>query len=143
MNTRQIDGILEPRVKNYIGTFSSDNLPHEPGIFVSNTDPHHLPGTHWIAIYISADRQRGEYFDSFGRPPNKHFKNYMNGHCRHWIRNKRQLQSVASKLCGYYCVLYCLCRGRSIDMISFVNRFTRDTGFNDAIVGKALKLNKR
>ena len=143
MNTRQIDRILKPRGKNYLDAFSSDNLPHETGIFVSNTDPGHLPGTHWIAIYISADRRRGEYFDSFGRAPNRHFKNYMDSHCRYWTHNKRQLQSVASKLCGYYCVLYCLCRFRGIDLISFVNRFTRDTGFNDAIVTKSLKLNKR
>ena len=143
MNTVQIDRILKPRIKNYLGTFSSDNLPHETGIFVSNTDPHHLPGTHWIAIYVSADRQRGEYFDSFGRPPNRHFKNYLNTHCRYWTYNKRQLQSVASKFCGYYCVLYCMYRSRGVDVINFVNRFTRDTGFNDAIVAKSLKLIKR
>ena len=56
MNTLQIDRILKPRIKNYLGTFSSDTLPQdETGIFVSNTDPPKLPGTHWIAIYISAD----------------------------------------------------------------------------------------
>jgi hypothetical protein len=67
MNTVQLDQILQSKVKNYLGTFSSNHLPPEAGIFVSDNDPCNLPGAHWIAIYISADRRRGEYLDSFGR----------------------------------------------------------------------------
>jgi hypothetical protein len=139
MNTHQIDRILKRKVDTYLGTFSSNHLPHETGIFVSNTDPCHREGTHWIAIFIDADRRRGEYFDSFGRPPNKLFTDYMNTHCRHWIYNKRQLQSIASKLCGYYCVLYCIFRSRGRDLNSFVNSFTNDTGFNDVLIGRAMR----
>ncbi len=116
MNTLQIDWILKRKVKSYLGTFSSNHLPHETGIFVSNTDPCSQRGTHWIAIYISKDRCHGEYFDSFGRPPNELFTSYMNIHCRHWTFNKRQLQSITSKLCGYYCVLYCVCRSIEVEI---------------------------
>ena len=77
LNTNQIDRILKRKVKkNYLGTFSSNHLPHETGLLVSNTDPCNRAGTHWIAIYISADRRRGEYFDSFGRAPNALFTEY-------------------------------------------------------------------
>jgi hypothetical protein len=140
LNTHQIDRILKRKVKkNYLGTFSSNHLPHETGIFVSNTDPCNRDGTHWIAIYISEDRRRGEYFDSFGRAPNELFTDYMSSHCRHWIYNKRQLQSIVSKSCGYYCVLYCICRSRGRDLTSFVNSFSNDTGFNDVLIGKAVR----
>jgi hypothetical protein len=53
LNTLQIDRILKRKVEKYLGTFSSNHLPHETGIFVSNTDPCNRDGTHWIAIYIS------------------------------------------------------------------------------------------
>lgn len=141
MRTNEIDRLLKGKVHNYLGTFSSDNLPKgKTGLLISNTDPHHLPGTHWIAIYISEDRRRGEYFDSFGRPPNRHFANYMNEHCLYWTYNSRQLQSVVSTFCGHYCILFCICRSRGMPMNNFVRRFSTDTGFNDVVVRKALSI---
>ena len=135
LNGVKIDNFLRPRVKIYRGTFSSDNLCHETGLTVYNTDPHYLPGSHWIVVYISSDRQTGEYFDSFGRPPNQNFTSYMNGHCRYWTHNRRQLQSVSSKLCGHYCLMYCICRSRGMNVVDFSSRFVKcDTGFNDYVV---------
>jgi len=32
----------------------------------------------------------------------------------HWSYNDIQLQSVASRFCGHYCVLYCILRSRGI-----------------------------
>jgi len=138
MNTYQIDEILKG-LPAYRGTFSCDTLPKSTGIMVSNVDPSHKPGTHWVSIYISPDRQHGEYFDSFGRRPNELFSSYMNERCRRWTYNKRQLQSVASKNCGRFCVLYCVCRSRGVNMFRFVKCFTRDTGFNDALVVRSLR----
>jgi hypothetical protein len=138
MKTTEIERLMR-KVPNYMGTFSSDNVPDRSGLMIVNLDPEHLPGTHWIAIYISHDRRRGEYFDSFGRRPNKHFANIMDERCRRWIYNKKQLQSIASKYCGHYCMLYCICRSRGMDMPKFVSGFTRDTGLNDAIVAKSLR----
>ena len=43
-------------------------------------------------------------------------------------------QSVVSRFCGHYCVLYCILRSRGMDMCSIVSSFTRDTGFNDVLV---------
>ena len=55
------------------GVFSSDCLPKHvrKGVahaFVINTDPHYKPGTHWVAVYVSAFG-RATYFDSFGMLP--------------------------------------------------------------------------
>lgn len=139
MNTKEIDALMR-NAPSYRGTFSRDTIPDVTGLMIVNTDPSHLPGTHWIAIFIDPRRQRGEYFDSFGRPPDEHFNNYMNAHCSNWIYNKRQLQSIVSKYCGYYCVVYCLLRSAGKDMISFIKIFSRDTGYNDVLIKKCLRL---
>jgi hypothetical protein len=128
------------RTPTYRGTFSRDTIPGASGLMIVNTDPSYLSGTHWIAIFIDPSRQRGEYFDSFGRPPDEHFTSYMNAHCSNWIYNKRQLQSVISKFCGYYCIVYCLLRSIGKDMNSFLKTFSRDTGYNDFLIKKCLRL---
>ena len=142
MNTTQIDFIVRRcRVPNYRGVYPSDLLPETSGIMIVNLDPQGEPGTHWVGIYISADCLRGEYFDSFGRHPDRRLTDYLNKHCSNWIYNSRQLQSVASKCCGHYCIMYCINRAKlGVDLNRFVSRFTRDTGFNDFLVRKAVRL---
>lgn len=115
------------------GVFSSDTLPTNPRLLVCNTDPSKEPGEHWISIYVDVNG-RGEYFDSFGRPPNKHFERYMNSNCIRWTFNKRQLQSRISGFCGYYCCLYVVLRCRGLGMNKIVGMFTNDTGYNDYLV---------
>jgi hypothetical protein len=119
--------------QNFQGVFSADTLPSKPRLLVCNTDPSSKPGRHWIAIYVDEDG-RGEYFDSFGRSPEGDFENYMNEHCREWVFNKKQLQSVISSFCGFYCCMYCLFRCRGVDLNGIVNVFTNDTAFNDSLV---------
>jgi hypothetical protein len=143
LNTRQIDYILkQAKIPCYSGVFPRDMVPDGgTGLRVVNLDPHDRPGTHWVVIYIDANRCRGEYFDSFGREPPESLRNYMNRNCRNWIHNRKQLQSIASKCCGHYCVMYCFYRGqKGVDLNKFVSHFTRDTGFNDAIVRKAFRM---
>ena len=140
MNTGQIERIL----KNdplFQGVYSSDTLPNIPRLLVCNTDPSTKPGLHWIAIHVDANG-RGEYFDSFGRRPDEHFELYMNNNCSVWTYNKRQLQSIISSFCGFYCCVYCKLRCRGHDMTKIVGIFTKDTGFNDVLVQRFL-CNKR
>ena len=134
MNGREIDCVLNANLLVFRGVYSCDTLPEGDvcGLLVSNTDPHDKPGEHWIAMYF--DGERGEYFDSFGRPPNKLFKDYLNKHCKYWTFNDRQLQSACSRFCGHYCVYYCLLRGSGVDLHKIISSFTNDTGFNDVIV---------
>jgi len=134
MNADVIDRILKANSSLFRGVFSCDTLPstNVKGLLVCNTDPRDKPGEHWIAMYF--DGERGEYFDSFGRPPTAAFKDYLNRHCAYWIFNDRQLQSVCSRFCGHYCVYYCLLRSSGVDLRRIVASFTNDTGFNDVIV---------
>ena len=134
MNSLEIERILNANCLQFLGVYSCDTLPDGDvrGLLVCNTDPHDQPGEHWVAMYF--DEKRGEYFDSFGRPPPKLFKDYMNRHCKRWTFNERQLQSVCSRFCGHYCVYYCLLRSNGHDICRIANSLTNDTGFNDVIV---------
>jgi len=134
MNTIEIEKLLSSTCKyDFQGVYSIDTLPLKPKLLVCNTDPSTKPGRHWISIYVSEDG-RGEYFDSFGRPPTKHFVDYLNKHCRNWIYNTKQLQSIISTFCGYYCCMYCIYRSRGFDLFKIINLFSTDTAFNDSIV---------
>jgi len=132
MNSDEIDRFLRRRLRDFDGVFSADNLPKDPHLLVCNTDPADKPGRHWIAIYI--EDGRGEFFDSFGRRPSANFERYMNRYCVSWNFNNKQLQSVVSKFCGYYCIYFCIHRSRGVDMCKIVRSFSSDTGLNDALV---------
>jgi hypothetical protein len=136
MNTTQIERLLTNQ-PGFQGVYSSDTLPTTPRLLVCNTDPSTKPGEHWIAIYVGKEGC-GEYFDSFGRAPNKHFKNYMNKNCRIWTFNKKQLQSRVSAFCGYYCCIFVMFKSKGFDMTKFIRLFTNDTGFNDVMVHQML-----
>jgi hypothetical protein len=56
MNTKEIDALMR-NAPSYRGTFSRDTIPDVTGLMIVNTDPSHLPGTHWIAIFIDPRRQ--------------------------------------------------------------------------------------
>jgi len=110
MNTADI-GRLMSDIPDYVGTFSCDTLPPPPSgdarqrLMIVNTDPPNEPGEHWVATYIDSTGRRKEYFDSFGRQPPAIFETYMNYNCSDYCSyNKKQLQSIASRVCGYYCI---------------------------------------
>ena len=102
--------------------YSIDTLPDRPRLVVCNTDPSHRPGCHWICICV--ENGTGEYFDSFGRQPSDVLRHYMNIMCEQWTFNARQLQSIVSRLCGHYCIYYCLLRSRGITMSEIVASFS-------------------
>ena len=131
MNSEDIERALK-HVRDFDGVFAADELPDKPRLLVANTDPASRPGRHWVCICV--ENGRGEYFDSFGRPPTVDFERYMDGHCSSWTFNRRQLQSVISRFCGHYCIYYCLLRSRGVDMSKIVNSLTSDTGLNDVLV---------
>ena len=97
-----------------------------PALIVCNTDSSSRPGEHWIVLYVD-ESYIGEYFDSVGRF-------VLDVNCTDWIWNEKQSQSVFSKLCGHYCIFYCLYRGRGVNVRKVAKMFTKDTSLNDSIV---------
>ena len=77
---------------SFIGVFSSDTLPSyaQTGYYVVNLDTSQQPGSHWIAIKISKNKCKNEYFDSYGLgPPTVCFKRFMK---YNYIYNSKRLQ---------------------------------------------------
>ena len=59
---------------NGLGTHPFDQAPKLAGVktpfaFVLNSDPSHLPGSHWLAFYQESATLPLEMFDSFGFLP--------------------------------------------------------------------------
>ena len=141
MNGSRIEKILQKDAKcraMFLGVFASDRLPKtfdksKPALLVCNTDPHDKPGQHWIVLYIE-DSTYGEYFDSFGEPPEAPFRTFLHRHCARWTYTDRNLQSVVSRFCGHYCIFYCIHRARNKTVNAIANMLTLDTGLNDYLV---------
>lgn len=105
------------KIKNYIGCFSKDMLPHRrlTGFYVINMEDNDAGnGTHWV---LTQEKNGGSiYMDSFAVPPPLDVLNYFT-HPMETLSH--QLQDLDSDRCGYFCQYYMkqLSLGRSMDDI--------------------------
>lgn len=101
------------------------------GLYVVNISPV-LPGTHWTALIKTSNKIF--YFDSYGAPPPQTILNAF----PNIISNRYAIQSINSKACGYYCILFLYFMQNncpSIDtFISFFDLFTPYTMKNEEIL---------
>jgi hypothetical protein len=131
MNTIEIVQCLKKIARNKFayGVFPCNKLPRnirKPAIIIANTDPDNKPGKHWTAIFLPTYGPC-EYFDSYGlKPNNKHFKKFLNTHCKHYIFNKQRLQSDFSTLCGNYCCIYLHYKTLGMPMMNILKMFNKD-----------------
>ena len=144
MNTDQLKRILDTDA--WTRVVFRDVLPrnHTPSLenlcynrpvgYILNTDPCNQPGEHWVALFIAADGD-GDYFDSYGLPPlHPELTSLMTRGSRVWTWNTRQLQSIATAVCGQYCVFYELHRARGYTMDDIVHMFEGSPADNDTLV---------
>ena len=91
---------------SFIGVFSSNTLPSyaQTGYYVVNLDMSQQPSSHWIAIKISKNKCKNEYFDSYGLgPPTVHFKTFMR---YNYTYNSKRLQHSFHYLCPMVHILH-------------------------------------
>ena len=113
---------------------------------MANTDPSSKPGTHWVVAFYFPSKERGEFFDSYGHPPNYYndsFKNFLDTHSHEWSFNNRKLQSGWSDVCGQYCIFYLSHRARGQSMKKIVQLFGNNTEQNDSKVAWFVKTHFR
>ena len=144
MNTSQLqccvkcDSILNERVVVCAADRFPERLTYFPCAVIANTDEHDRPGRHWCAFYFD-QRGRGEFFDSYGHPPNyysKLFLQFLKSNAKaDGIVNTKRLQSDFSKVCGFYCLWFLHQRFQRIPMQDIVNSFSEDffTGNDDFV----------
>lgn len=119
----------------YNGILSSNELKlvdkNRESIYIVNIDPSHMPGSHWVVIYVNTNYC--EFFDSLGNEPstyNKHFKDFISNY-EMITFSKNKLQSKTSTKCGMYCIYYCYYKARGHNLIQIVNTFSTDQKCND------------
>lgn len=127
---------------HWLGVFARDQLPDlkqvpRPFALIVNTDPHDLPGQHWLAIYGPRDGPV-ELFDSFGMSADVY------GFPMSFKHSQTRFQSFSSVLCGHY-TLYFLYNRSQISfnkIISVLSTFSSPDKYVDNFV-HALQLQFR
>lgn len=139
METREINNSLK-HIKIFKGTFARDKIPEYvtvPAALVINTDFSSSPGSHSVAIFIQENGE-GEYYDSFGVPPQyKEIIDFLGRNCFHRLSyNQHILQEMSpqSITCGKYCVLILDMRSRGISFCNLLRIFTANQSLNDKII---------
>jgi len=139
MISSKIKSLLAKRCgKNFLGVFAADRLPRQlpprrPLLLVCNTAPHRHSGEHWVAIFVDV---KGEFFDSFGAPPQQTFRQYLEKFCNSFTFNDKMLQSVISYHCGHFVVFYCLMKMLDYSVKEIGSAFSTDTALNCYIVDR-------
>ena len=128
---------------NFIGCFAENEVTNltitsYPCSLIINLDHDNLPGSHWVAVYIS--KETLEVWDTLGFrildwpriPCNllKFLHRYVFN--RRVIISKR-IQSSSSILCGYFCIYFIICR-QFLSFQTIVNTFNSDFNRNDNIL---------
>jgi len=139
MNSSKIKNLLAKRCgKTFLGVFAADRLPsrlpaRRPLLLVCNTAPHNNSGEHWIALFIDV---KGQYFDSFGSPPQKIFRLYLEKFFNSFTFNDKMLQSIISYHCGHFVIFYCLMKMLDYSVKEIGDAFSSDTALNCFIVDR-------
>ena len=101
----------EIKISNFLGVFAADQICNircnQVGTVIVNTDPSHLPGRHWISLFLgekdiyiydplSLNVYKSDFFKKFLIRMNKvlHF-------------NAIQIQRADSMMCGYHALVFC------------------------------------
>jgi len=81
----------------------------------------HMPGEHWIAIYVDDDGHYGKQFDSFGRAHSGVFERYMKEHCPNGllIVNSYRVRLVAFVV--IIALVFCILRSSGVDTIIVIS----------------------
>ena len=123
--------------KGYLGAFPACEIPiskKKRYFFITNTELHDEPGTHWTAWMVEGDKI--DFFDSFGRSPNNkqfpyEFKKFILG--KKVSYSAFRVQQYTSNTCGYFCMYYIYFRSLGLDFGYIINQLT-DLKDNDDIV---------
>lgn len=124
METQQLEKAIKHdsclSTLGHSGVLAADELSliKRPGAYIVNTDPSHMPGQHWIAIYVP-DQGPLEIFDPLGFHPNHYtfLKMYLKG--KKIKYNVKRWQQAGTSTCGQFCIfyLYHKCRGWTLSHI--------------------------
>ena len=122
-----------------LGVFASNQIPSCEVLslkgLVTNTDPSHERGTHWLALLDTGDTL--EFFDTFGLSLDTYpivFDYVIRCKARKIRRVLGRIQSYSSNACGLHCLLFLALRNNGVSMNDIVTKvYTDNLTLNDCI----------
>ena len=126
----------EPR---FNGVYSRNNLPNKikKGAYVINLDEYENTGTHWVSLFVKANKVI--YFDSFGI---EHIPEEIDK----FIGNKKikasifRIQAYDSIMCGYFCIEFINYMLKGKKLLDYTNLFLpNDFKNNDQVIKRIFK----
>jgi hypothetical protein len=126
MQTSHINHLLysDPIVGSiFRGVYPIDVLPaisSYPSAIVVNTDKHDQPGSHWVGLYFD-DKEKCEFFDSFGRAPIGHLKDYILNNSSSFTWNNTQVQQMFTTTCGQFTIFFIIWRARQVPLDAIIS----------------------
>jgi hypothetical protein len=105
--------VKKMEIKNFRGCFYKDTLKEikSNSSYILNLnseydeDGNRNKGSHWTALCID-DNKQAIYFDSFGLEPPKEVKNLLKSNQYKIGNTKKNIQSLMSNLCGFFCLAF-------------------------------------
>ena len=119
VTSTQITSILSS-TRYFIGVYAQDQVSSitisaYPSYLIVNLDSRKLPGSHWIAVGVFANKL--EIFDPLGfdiftwpHIPCELLSFLLKFSVGRSVKVSKQIQSSKSVLCGFFCIFYVLCR---------------------------------
>ena len=125
----------EPR---FNGVYSRNNLPNKikKGAYVINLDEYENTGTHWISLFVKANKVI--YFDSLGiENIPKEINKFINNNIE---SNIFRIQAYDSIMCGFFCIEFINYMLKGKTLLDFTNLFSpNDFKKNDKIIKRIFK----
>ena len=123
------DPVLAP---HFYKTVACDRSPKTPlkthsQAYIVNTDPHHRPGEHWLALWTHGNQC--EVMDSYALPLETYqqaasLREWIVRHWKYLTTNGKSLQAINSNSCGDYALLYLKAKARGRPLQEFLNDFS-------------------
>jgi hypothetical protein len=123
------------KMNKYNGSYIKNDLPRrlKNGFYIINLNG----SSHWTAI--CKDGKDYYYFDSFGFVPPIEVERCIP---KEYIYNDKQIQTLGSTACGFYCVAFCRVMNAAKDKFKaykkFIDSFEVDSKSNEKILKKLL-----
>ena len=141
MNTIELTAVCQKMAHTayFLGALPCNHLPREihqrPAMMVVNTEPSHMAGAHWLAIYITTERQ-GYFFDSYGNPPSysefpETIQRFLDQHCIDVVHSTQQVQDPSSTACGHHCVFFLFNMQKGVSYQKFLKMYGDNLPRND------------
>lgn len=99
------------RISNFLGVFAADQLGaidnDQVGTLIVNTDPFHLPGQHWISLFL--DKKDIYLYDPLLLNVYKSdlFRDFFTRMNKILHFNSIKIQRRDSVMCGYHALVFC------------------------------------